>query len=210
MPKRDKSHMQGRRDQIVDALLDCIRKKGISETSITDVAKRARLSIGAIYTHFASKEEILVAAVQRSNARLGEALAELGDPENLWQVVDNTLANCELRREDAGAYSNLELMTVARHNLKLRREIEAYIEAWRVFFRTGVAALPGANAPEAAAKVNIVAAAIGALMMDCTLRSLIGIEIGIEEKRDAIRLLVQAAFPPVAKRSPPKRAAHVA
>jgi AcrR family transcriptional regulator len=208
MPKRNESHMQGRRDQIMDALHDCIRKKGITDTSITDVAKRAKLSIGAIYIHFTSKEEILIATVRRSNARLKDAMAELGNPEDLWQVIDNVLGNCEKSRTVAGGYSNLELMMVAQHNSKLRREIEAYLDAWRAFFRIGVAALPGAKAPESKAKVDTVTAAIAGLMMDSNLRSLIGIEIGSEAKRDAIRLLVQAAFPQAAKRSLPKRAAN--
>lgn len=62
MPKRDVAYMQGQRDLIVQAALECMIDKGVPETSLRDVCKRAGVSIGAFYVHFASREELILAA----------------------------------------------------------------------------------------------------------------------------------------------------
>ncbi|MFD2270893.1 TetR/AcrR family transcriptional regulator [Undibacterium arcticum] len=67
MPKRDESHMAARRKQILDAASASINQKGIAGMSISDISAAAGLSVGAIYTHFKSKEEILAALIAHGN-----------------------------------------------------------------------------------------------------------------------------------------------
>ena len=62
MPKRDVAYMQGQQDLIVQAALECMIEKGVPETSLRDVCKRAGVSIGAFYVHFSSREELILAA----------------------------------------------------------------------------------------------------------------------------------------------------
>ncbi|MFT5434036.1 MAG: AcrR family transcriptional regulator [Myxococcota bacterium] len=47
-----------RRRQILDAAKSCFIGKGLDATTMRDIAKEARLSLGGIYFHFGSKEEI--------------------------------------------------------------------------------------------------------------------------------------------------------
>lgn len=47
-----------RRRQIVNAAKRCFIAKGLDATTMRDIAKEARLSLGGIYFHFASKAEI--------------------------------------------------------------------------------------------------------------------------------------------------------
>jgi AcrR family transcriptional regulator len=60
MPKRDASYMEGQRKRIVVAAHRCFRRDGVHQASMADICAEAKLSMGAIYGHFASKEEILV------------------------------------------------------------------------------------------------------------------------------------------------------
>lgn len=46
------------RERIKRAALELFVAQGIAETSIRDIAKRARISLGAMYNHFTSKEEL--------------------------------------------------------------------------------------------------------------------------------------------------------
>lgn len=46
-------------DKILMAAKTCFENKGFNETSIRDVANNAGVSLGAIYNHFKSKEEII-------------------------------------------------------------------------------------------------------------------------------------------------------
>lgn len=48
-----------RRRQLIDATMKCIARKGMSSTSIGDVAKEAGLSQGIVNLHFESKENLL-------------------------------------------------------------------------------------------------------------------------------------------------------
>ena len=48
-----------RRQQLIDATMKCIARKGMSSTSIGDVASEAGLSQGIVNLHFDSKENLL-------------------------------------------------------------------------------------------------------------------------------------------------------
>ncbi len=48
-----------RRGQLIDATMKCIARKGMSSTSIGDVAKEAGLSQGIVNLHFESKDNLL-------------------------------------------------------------------------------------------------------------------------------------------------------
>jgi AcrR family transcriptional regulator len=63
MPKRDTSYMEGQRKRILVAAHRCFRRDGIHQSSMADICAEAKLSMGAIYGHFASKEEILFGVV---------------------------------------------------------------------------------------------------------------------------------------------------
>jgi AcrR family transcriptional regulator len=65
MPKRNADYMQGQRDLILDAALKCFADKGLHRTSIDDIGRTARLSKGALYVHFPSKEAIVNALIER-------------------------------------------------------------------------------------------------------------------------------------------------
>lgn len=58
-----------RREQIVQALLRVMANRGYDGASIQAIAKEAGLSPGLIHYHFASKQEILLALVDRLVAR---------------------------------------------------------------------------------------------------------------------------------------------
>lgn len=75
-----------RRQQISDALIRVMAKRGYDGASIADIAKAARLTPGLVHYHFDTKQEILLLAlerlVSRHLARLDARLAEVsGDAQ---------------------------------------------------------------------------------------------------------------------------------
>ena len=48
-----------RRQQLIDATIKCISKKGLGSTTLSDVAKEAGLSQGIVNLHFDSKDNLL-------------------------------------------------------------------------------------------------------------------------------------------------------
>lgn len=98
MPRVSEQHRASRRDQITDAALACFLEKGFQRTSMADIIAASGLSAGAIYLHFASKQDIALAAGRRVLDRrrteldaLTEAGAEL-DPIGLLRVMTAGLA----------------------------------------------------------------------------------------------------------------------
>jgi len=49
----------GKKELILKASLDLFSKKGVSKTTIRDIASRAKVSIGLIYFYFKNKDDIL-------------------------------------------------------------------------------------------------------------------------------------------------------
>lgn len=194
MPKRDAAHMDARRDQILDAYMQTIRKHGIAGASIHQVAAEAGLSIGGIYVHFKGVDEILLAAVRRAVAqtRSGVLFSSLGEPHEFWKIVDGLLDHHEGQR-GGNSGLNLELMLVARSDPKIRRELAANSREQAAFIARCVATLPGAGRQPAAAEA--LATAINALMAEAQLQALAGADIGRAGKRRAIRELVARLLP---------------
>lgn len=66
------SNTAERRRQIVDALIRVMPKSGYDGASVAQVAEAAGLAPGLVHYHFASKREILLAAVDELERRAGE------------------------------------------------------------------------------------------------------------------------------------------
>jgi AcrR family transcriptional regulator len=91
-----------RRQQILQAALACFIKTGVTDTGVADICKLAGASIGSVYHHFKSKEQ-LAASVYIEGIRNYQNgyLAELENCDNardgitavvhyhLWWVIDN-------------------------------------------------------------------------------------------------------------------------
>ncbi len=59
MPKLSKEQLNQVKEQIMRAAIACVARKGFHQTTMRDICKEAKLSIGAVYNHFKNKEEIL-------------------------------------------------------------------------------------------------------------------------------------------------------
>lgn len=95
MPKRDESYMEAQRDAIARAALAVLLEKGVYKTSLRDICKAAGISIGALYTHFKTTEEAIVAA-----CALDHVEAESHPPAADW---DEYLALLNITRRELGS-----------------------------------------------------------------------------------------------------------
>lgn len=60
MPKLLEETQHLRKEQISNAAFRCFLKNGITRTSMSDIILESGISAGSIYSHFSSKEELLV------------------------------------------------------------------------------------------------------------------------------------------------------
>jgi AcrR family transcriptional regulator len=73
MPRVSDEYMTRRREEILEAAKTCFAREGFHATSMRDIYRECGLSAGAVYNHFASKEEIIRALGEE---RLREAQAQ--------------------------------------------------------------------------------------------------------------------------------------
>ena len=97
-PGRDQSHADpdsaSTRERILDVALDLFTDQGFDGTSMREIAERLGISKPAIYYHFASKEEILMALHMRLHEFGKSALARLAGQTvtlQLWGSLLNEL-----------------------------------------------------------------------------------------------------------------------
>ncbi|MET0476247.1 MAG: TetR/AcrR family transcriptional regulator [Mycobacterium sp.] len=86
------------RELIVEAAFDLFLKGGVAGTAITDIERAAGLAAGsgAFYRHFRSKEEVLVAAVERGIAEKADALADRIAAKEIDDPVERRTREYEL------------------------------------------------------------------------------------------------------------------
>jgi AcrR family transcriptional regulator len=102
-PSRDQAGASTR-EKILDVALDLFTDQGFDGTSMREIAKRLNISKPAIYYHFASKEEILMALHMRLHEFGRTALARLAGQTvtlQVWgsllnEVLDQMLAQRKL------------------------------------------------------------------------------------------------------------------
>jgi AcrR family transcriptional regulator len=95
---------KGTRERILDIALELFIDKGFDKTSLREIAEKLGFSKAALYYHFASKDDILLALHYRLHDVLQETLSSLVGPEQTvssWKamfdrVIDQMLANRRL------------------------------------------------------------------------------------------------------------------
>lgn len=65
-------HKQQTRERILDAAALAFRERGIEQTSVADVMKRAGLTHGGFYAHFKSKEELIAEAIRYASDQVSK------------------------------------------------------------------------------------------------------------------------------------------
>jgi AcrR family transcriptional regulator len=114
------------RERLLRAAADAFARRGYDGTRVADIAAAAGVSNGALYAHFGSKAELLVAALREHGRRL---LAELfaADPESpvaeLLLVVGRGLP----RRRDDRDDLLVEALVTARRDTEVARPVRDYV-----------------------------------------------------------------------------------
>ena len=77
---------EARRQTVLSAALQQFATKGYSATNINDIAKQAHISIGALYSYFASKEDLFLTIVNSGYDLMTEILYDVA--KNSTDVYD--------------------------------------------------------------------------------------------------------------------------
>ncbi|MEV4325240.1 TetR family transcriptional regulator [Microbispora rosea] len=114
------------RERLLRAAVDVFARRGYDGTRVADIAAAAGVSNGALYAHFGSKAELIVAALRAHGPRL---LADMlaADPDrpvaDLLVAVGRRLP----RRPDARGSLIVEALVAARRDQDVARPMHDYV-----------------------------------------------------------------------------------
>lgn len=82
MARRTKEEAQETRALLLDTAECLFREKGVSRTSLAEVAQKAGLTRGAIYWHFENKADLFTAMCDRATLPMEALLENMADPDH--------------------------------------------------------------------------------------------------------------------------------
>ncbi|MFC5699987.1 TetR/AcrR family transcriptional regulator [Cohnella faecalis] len=74
---RDRLLREERREQLREAALEVIARRGLSAAKVADIASSAGVSVGYVYKYFESKEQLFMELVEEGQLRYREFVAEV-------------------------------------------------------------------------------------------------------------------------------------
>src|SRR5437660_1575721 len=159
MPRVSNEYMARRREEILEAAKGCFAREGFHATSMRDIYRECGLSPGAVYNHFASKDEIVRSLgeerLREAQARR-EALELIEDPVEALRLMAAGAREQLMREEDL--VLDLQLASEALRNESIaevsRQTFYATLEHEEILVST-MAGRAKAKAVERSPKVSL-------------------------------------------------------
>jgi AcrR family transcriptional regulator len=131
MPRLSAAHADQRRAHLEKAALRCFLKLGYHGTSVRDIAKAAKLSLGAVYTYFPDKLSLFSAVLDRlsgefllGDSRLGTYLTSSTFPDDLPALAEALAADADRYRD----YFKMIYLDVVEFNGEHAKQVFSQLE----------------------------------------------------------------------------------
>ena len=172
MPKVTQQHRDARREQILAAARRCFLRDGFHATSMQDLFAEAGLSSGAVYSYFASKDDVIEAIAEENMRGVTEMIAAVarqhpGRPvgDVLADIMDLLKARDE--RDGLGKLTVI-VWSEALRNPSLAARFTAMVDRIRAslaeVIEHGPASLPAAGLPAAGLAATLICLVPGYLL----------------------------------------------
>jgi AcrR family transcriptional regulator len=163
--RKDRARL--REDEIIVAAETCFQTAGFHATAMSQIAKTAEVSVGQIYRHFPSKDDLIAKIVQRDLERT-LALVEAAfatDDDKIATLVAQVGPAIARAADPARGRMMLEIAAEASRNPSVSAALQAVDLAGRQRFRIMLEAINdrGCEANEIDARVEVLALLIEGL-----------------------------------------------
>jgi TetR/AcrR family transcriptional repressor of uid operon len=117
---------RARRDQILSAAMKCFVENGFHGSSMAELAKRARMSVGHIYHYYESKDAIIEAIVDRDIEEAPGMLDAFSGADDLVAAMMDRLDETVERHLDRDrAALRLEILAEAARNPRIAEKLHS-------------------------------------------------------------------------------------
>lgn len=118
-------HKHMLRQYIIDAMLDMVHQKGVSQVSMSELSKAAKVSRQTLYNYFPDVESVLGAWMEQEADMLYQEIREktagLDNPlEQLFVYIVTSLQSCEKRQHPTGVEAAMSMQAAVGEELRLR------------------------------------------------------------------------------------------
>ncbi len=128
MVRRSKADAQATRNSLLDAAEHLFQARGVSRTSLNDIAVAAGTTRGAIYWHFKDKADLFNAMMERVTLPMEDALQCAAAAHAQCPVVELRLAMLEALRKTADDAQTRRVFDIATHKVEYVAELLAVKE----------------------------------------------------------------------------------
>jgi AcrR family transcriptional regulator len=132
IPRVDQKHLEARREQILEAAIECFAHNGFHRTTMQDIMREAGLSVGAPYRYFKSKEQMIEAIAAERHARDREIILEAGAKEDIPKVLRTLIDRFEQAlldpRDRKGRRMAMQLWTEALRNPRILKTVRKGVD----------------------------------------------------------------------------------
>lgn len=133
-----------KKDQIFTAAIDEFATKGFNAANINTIAKKAKISIGSLYSYFDSKEHLFLAMAEKGYELLDKALEELHPKEGtIFQVIERllyiTIRYAQKHKDLCRIYIDLSTESLAHLSERLSEKVEtSYADVYRELLKRAI------------------------------------------------------------------------
>jgi AcrR family transcriptional regulator len=171
------------RAALAAAALEVVAEKGFAAASLDEIAARAGMTKGAIYSNFRSKGELLLDAMQVRGFRLGTSLpAEASLRERLDEMAEGIVHMVVRARDEARLLVEFQLYALG--DVDLREEIA---RMYATVFAGGAAFFAGIDGVKPGVSPHHLAVTIQSMVLGLTIQSIMSPD---EVTPDAIRAAI--------------------
>jgi AcrR family transcriptional regulator len=130
-PKVPKAYLEARRNEIIGAAWNCFIEKGFHNTTMQDIYAATKLSPGAVYNYFDSKEDIVEEAVKRFSSWSVASLATIikENPRQPLYTIIRWWVKRLKQTKNSGFSVYMTLYVEATRNNKIRATVLASQDA---------------------------------------------------------------------------------
>ena len=128
MARRTKADAQTTRNNLLDAAEQLFQSRGVSHTSLNDIATAAGTTRGSIYWHFKDKADLFNAMMERVTLPLEQTLVVAYVEQSAHPVAEIRSAMLEALRLIATDEQTCRVLKIATHQVEYTTDMGAVLE----------------------------------------------------------------------------------
>ena len=125
MPKLSETQQELRRTRLLDAAEHCFARAGFHATTMQEIARAARVSAGAAYVYFGSKEELIAGIAERDRQRIATDFKAIEEAPDFLAALEHCVRYYLIEQPDHKRTLLVEMSAESTRNPAVARSFRS-------------------------------------------------------------------------------------